>query len=96
MNPEAKKHYREVKNFIHNDLKITREDIRDILKAVVREEVRNYHGMHTIWEEAQCEMRRIINEENAGKMIKDELREIIKEELNKYEIAVSIKKPENK
>ena len=34
MNPEAKKHYREVKNYIHNDLKITREDIRDILKAV--------------------------------------------------------------
>jgi hypothetical protein len=96
MNPEAKKHYREVKNYVHNDLKITREDIRDILKAVVREEVRNYYGRHTIWEEAQCEMRRIINEENAGKMIKDELREIIKEELDKYEIVVSIKKPENK
>ena len=96
MNLEAKKHYREVKNYIHNDLKITRDDIRDILKAVVREEVRNYHGLHTIYGEAHLEMRRIINEENAGKMIKDELREIIKEELDKYEIVVSIKKPENK
>ena len=96
MNPEAKKHYREVKNYIHNDLKITREDIRDILKAVIREEVRNYYGMHTIYEQTHLEIRRIINEENAGKMIKDELREIIKEELDKYEIGVSIKKPENK
>ena len=52
--------------------------------------------MHTIYGEARLEMRRIINEENAGKMIKDELREIIKEELDKYEIVVSIKKPENK
>ena len=51
---------------------------------------------HTIYEEARLEMRRIINEENAGKMIKDELREIIEEELDKYEIVVSIKKPENK
>ena len=66
MNPEAKKHYREVKNYIHNDIKITRDDIRDILKAVVHEELRNYHGLHTIYEEAHLEMRRIINEENAG------------------------------
>ena len=29
-------------------------------------------------------------------MIKDELREIIKQELDKYEIVVSIKKPEDK
>ena len=96
MNTEAKKHYREVKNYVHNDLKITREDIRDILKAVVREEVRNYHGLHPIYEQAHLEMRRIINEENAGKMIKDELREIIKQELDKYEIVISIKKPEDK
>lgn len=31
--------YREVKNHIHNELKLTKEDIKDIIVSIVKEEV---------------------------------------------------------
>lgn len=31
--------YREVKNYIHNELKLTKEDIKDIIVSIVKEEV---------------------------------------------------------
>lgn len=92
MNPEAKKHYREVKNYIHNDLKITREDIRDILKAVIREEVRSYYGRSLIYDEVRCEIRRVLAEQHLQAAVKDEIKKIVKEELDQYEINLSIKK----
>ena len=92
MNPEAKKHYREVKNYIHNDLKITREDIRDILKAVIREEVRGYYGRSLIYDEARSEIRRVLAEQRLQATVKDEIKKIVKEELDRYEINLSIKK----
>ena len=32
--------YREVKNYIHNEIKLTKEDIKDIMIPIVKEEVK--------------------------------------------------------
>lgn len=36
----GKYRYREVKNYIHNELKLTKEDIREIMIPIIREEVK--------------------------------------------------------
>ena len=36
----SKYRYREVKNYIHNELKLTKEDIREIMIPIIREEVK--------------------------------------------------------
>ena len=36
----SKYRYREVKNYIHNELKLTKEDIKDIIVSIVKEEVK--------------------------------------------------------
>lgn len=33
--------YKEVKNYIHNELKLTKEDIREIVIPIVKKEVKN-------------------------------------------------------
>lgn len=35
----SKYRYREVKNYIHNELKLTKEDIKEIMVPIVKEEV---------------------------------------------------------
>lgn len=35
----SKYRYREVKNYIHNELKLTKDDIKDIMVPIVKEEV---------------------------------------------------------
>lgn len=37
----SKYRYREVKNYIHNELKLTKEDIKEIMIPIVKEEVKN-------------------------------------------------------
>lgn len=36
----SKYRYREVKDYIHNELKLTKEDIKDIIVSIVKEEVK--------------------------------------------------------
>lgn len=36
----SKYRYREVKNYIHNELKLTKEDIKEIMIPIVKEEVK--------------------------------------------------------
>lgn len=36
----GKYRYREVKNYIHNELKLTKEDIKEIMVPIVKEEVK--------------------------------------------------------
>mgnify|MGYP006910855869 FL=1 len=36
----SKYRYREVKNYIHNELKLTKEDIKEIMVPIVKEEVK--------------------------------------------------------
>lgn len=44
---ESRKHYREVKNYIHNDLGFGREEIKDMIKEVIKErfEYEEAHGI---------------------------------------------------
>lgn len=34
------KEYKAIKNYIHNELKLTKEDIREIMIPIIREEVK--------------------------------------------------------
>ena len=43
----SKYRYREVKNYIHNELKLTKEDIKDIVVSIVKEEVKRiFHNTY--------------------------------------------------
>lgn len=43
----SKYRYREVKNYIHNELKLTKEDIREIMIPIIREEVKRvFHNTY--------------------------------------------------
>lgn len=43
----SKYRYREVKNYIHNELKLTKEDIKDIVVPIVKEEVKRiFHNTY--------------------------------------------------
>ena len=43
----SKYRYREVKNYIHNELKLTKEDIKDIIVSIVKEEVKRiFHNTY--------------------------------------------------
>lgn len=43
----SKYRYREVKNYIHNELKLTKEDIKDIIVSIVKEEVKGiFHNTY--------------------------------------------------
>lgn len=44
----SKYRYREVKNYIHNELKLTKEDIKEIMIPIVKEEVKRvFHNTPT-------------------------------------------------
>lgn len=45
----SKYRYREVKNYIHNELKLTKEDIKEIMIPIVKEEVKRIFQKH-LWE----------------------------------------------
>ena len=43
----SKYRYREVKNYIHNELKLTKEDIQEIMIPIVKEEVKRiFHNSY--------------------------------------------------
>lgn len=45
----SKYRYREVKNYIHNELKLTKEDIREIMIPIIREEVKRVFHNTFLW-----------------------------------------------
>lgn len=43
----SKYRYKEVKNYIHNELKLTKEDIKEIMIPIVKEEVKRiFHNTY--------------------------------------------------
>lgn len=55
----SKYRYREVKNYIHNELKLTKEDIKEIMVPIVKEEVKrifqNTYGNDVEYYAVDCE-----------------------------------------
>ena len=93
----GKYRYREVKNYIHNELKLTKEDIKEIMIPIVKEEVkrifRNTYGNDVDVERwIRCMVSDEIQRHGEYSMIRNLCREIIKEEIaDKISIEVNVK-----
>lgn len=82
----GKYRYREVKNYIHNELKLTKEDIKEIMVPIVKEEVKrifqNTYGSDVNIERwVRCMVSNEIQRHGDYSMIRNLCREIIKEEI---------------
>lgn len=93
----GKYRYREVKNYIHNELKLTKEDIKEIMVPIVKEEVKrifqNTYGNDVDIERwVRCMVSNEIQRHGDYSMIRNLCREIIKKEIvDKISIEVNIK-----
>lgn len=96
----SKYRYREVKNYIHNELKLTKEDIKEIMIPIVKEEVKrifqNTYGNDVDIERwVRCMVSNEIQRHGDYSMIRNLCREIIKEEIaDRLSIDISLKKKE--
>lgn len=94
----GKYRYREVKNYIHNELKLTREDIREIMIPIVKEEVKRiFHNTYGNDVDIERWIRYTVSDEiqrhGEYSMIKNLCREIIKEEItDRLSIDISLKR----
>lgn len=92
--------YREVKNYIHNELKLTKEDIKEIMIPIVKEEVKrifqNTYGNDVDIERwVRCMVSDEIKKNGDYSMIRNLCKEIIKEEIaDRLSIDISLKKKE--
>lgn len=60
----GKYRYREVKNYIHNELKLTREDIKEIMIPIVKEEVKRiFHNTYGNDVDIERWVRRMVSDE---------------------------------
>ena len=94
----SKYRYREVKNYIHNELKLTKEDIKEIMIPIVKEEVKrifqNTYG-NDVERWVRCMVSNEIQRHGDYSMIRNLCREIIKEEItDRLSIDISLKKKE--
>lgn len=96
----SKYRYREVKNYIHNELKLTKEDIKEIMIPIVKEEVKrifqNTYGNDIDVERwIRCMVSDEIQRYSGSSMIRNLCKEVIKEEIaDRLSIDISLKKKE--
>lgn len=96
----SKYRYREVKNYIHNELKLTKEDIKEIMIPIVKEEAKRiFHNTYGNDVDIERWIRYTVSDEiqrhGEYSMIKNLCREIIKEEItDRLSIDISLKKKE--
>lgn len=96
----SKYRYREVKNYIHNELKLTKEDIKDIVVSIVKEEVKRiFHNTYGDDVNIERWVRYMVSDEikknGDYSMIRNLCREVIKEEIvDRLSIDISLKKKE--
>ena len=96
----SKYRYREVKNYIHNELKLTKEDIKEIMIPIVKEEVKRiFHNTYgndvDIERWVRCMVSNEIQRHGDYSMIRNLCREIIKEEIaDRLSIDISLKRKE--
>lgn len=96
----SKHGYREVKNYIHNELKLTKEDIKEIIIPIVKKEVKRiFHNTYGNDVDVERWIRCMVSDEiqrhGGCSMLRNLCREAIKEEIsNVLSIDISIKKKE--
>lgn len=93
----SKYRYREVKNYIHNELKLTKDDIREIMIPIIREEVKRvFHNTYGNDVSLDNWIRHMVSDgiKNQGglNMLWTLSKEVIRTEItDKYSIEVNIK-----
>lgn len=93
----SKYRYREVKNYIHNELKLTKEDIREIMIPIIREEVKRvFHNTYgndvSLDSWIRCMVSDEIKRQGGLNMLWTLSKEAIKTEItDKYSIEVNLK-----
>lgn len=93
--------YKAVKNYIHNELKLTKEDIKEIIIPIVKEEVKrifyNTYGNDVDIERwVRCMVSDEIKKNGDYYMIRNLCREVIKEEIaDRLSINISLKRKED-
>ena len=98
----SKYRYMEVKNYIHNELKLTKEDIKEIMIPIVKEEVKRiFHNAYgndvDIERWIRCMVSDEIKKNGDYLMIRNLCREIIKEEIvDRLSIDISLKREGDK
>lgn len=98
----SKYRYKEVKNYIHNELKLTKEDIKEIMIPIVKEEVKRiFHNTYgndvDIERWVRCMVSNEIQRHGDYSMIRNLCREIIKEEIaDRLSIDISLKRDVNR
>lgn len=98
----SKYRYKEVKNYIHNELKLTKEDIKEIMIPIVKEEVKrifqNTYGNDVDIERwVRCMVSNEIQRHGDYSMIRNLCREVIKEEItDRLSIDISLKREGDK
>ena len=97
----SKYRYKEVKNYIHNKLKLTKEDIKEIMIPIVKEEVKRiFHNTYGNDVDIERWVRYMVSDEikknGDYSMIRNLCREVIKEEIaDRLSIdIISLKKKE--
>lgn len=97
----SKYRYREVKNYIHNELKLTKEDIKEIMIPIVKEEVKRiFHNTYGNDVDIERWVRYMVSDKikknGDYSMIRNLCREVIKEEIaDRLSIdIISLKKKE--
>lgn len=80
--------YKEVKNYIHNELKLTKEDIKEIMIPIVKEEVKRiFHNTYGNDVDVERWIRCMVSDEiqrhGDYSMLRNLCREAIKEEIEK-------------
>lgn len=96
----SKYRYKEIKNYIHNELKLSKEDIRDIMVPIVKAEVKrifqNTYGNDVDIEKwIRCMVSDEIKKKGDYSMIRNLCKEVIKEETyDALLIDISLKKEE--
>lgn len=92
--------YKAVKNYIHNELKLTKEDIKEIIIPIVKEEVKrifyNTYGNDVDIERwVRCMVSDEIKKNGDYSMIRNLCREVIKEEIaDRLSININLKRKE--
>ncbi|CUQ45011.1 Uncharacterised protein [Phocaeicola vulgatus] len=92
----SKYRYREVKNYIHNELKLTKEDI---MVPIVKEEVKRiFHNTYGNDVDIERWIRCMVSDEikqHGFFMVRNLCKEVIKEEISdRLSVDISIKKKE--
>lgn len=96
----GKYRYREVKDYIQNELKFTKEDIKEIMIPIVKEEVKRiFHNTYgndvDIERWVRCMVSDEIQRHGDYSMLRNLCREVIKEEIaDRLSIDISLKKKE--